>query len=52
MCLNYVFYFFLANILTTILKLLESYRNGIYISQRVLQQSIIFIEQAYALHIN
>ena len=37
---------FLVNILTTILKILENYRNGVYISPRVLQQSIVFIEQA------
>jgi len=35
-----------TTILTSILKLLEQYRNGVYISPRVLQQAIIYIEYA------
>lgn len=35
-----------TTILTTILKLLEQYRNGQYVSPRVLQQCIIYIEYA------
>jgi hypothetical protein len=35
-----------TNILTSILKVLEQYRNGVYVSPRVLQQAIIFIEYA------
>jgi hypothetical protein len=32
------------NILTSILKILEHYRNGVYVSPRVLQQAINYIE--------
>lgn len=35
-----------TTILTSILKILEQYRNGQYVSPRVLQQSIIYIEYA------
>lgn len=33
-----------TNILTSILKILEQYRNGVYVSPRVLQLAIIYIE--------
>ncbi len=33
-------------ILTTVLKLLENYRNGVYVSPRVLQQCIVYVEYA------
>jgi hypothetical protein len=35
-----------TNILSSILKVLEQYRNGVYVAPRVLQQAIIFIEYA------
>lgn len=35
-----------TSILTSILKVLETYRNGQYVSPRVLQQAIIYIEYA------
>lgn len=39
--------YFKAAFLTTVLKILEQYRNNVYVSPRVLQQAIVTIEYGY-----
>ena len=41
---NYFLKAYSIQILTTILKVLENYRNGVYVSPRVLQLAIIYVE--------